>query len=140
MRAGAGAAREVGCRAGAGAAGGRRHARRRGRRHARGADPARKDMLAHRKLLVVGDPGSGKQLPEAGGVSVVQECAEGAPLRGRIEAAVLSTHFAQHHTRTAADPRHRTDSGVPGRAVRRKESRAVADYFRARLKGASARC
>jgi len=139
VRAGAGAAREVDMRAGAGAAG-------EGGMHAGGAGPGdmragpiplEEAMLAHRKLLVVGDPGSGKStFLKRVAFRLCKQWAEGAPLPVRIEAAVLSTHIAQHHTRTGPADASSPD-WIPvflGAQCDEKNRGLSADYFRARLK------
>jgi formylglycine-generating enzyme required for sulfatase activity len=102
-----------------------------------GPIPLEEAMLAHRKLLVVGDPGSGKStFLKRVAFHSCKQWAEGAPLPVRIEAAVLSTYIAQQHTRTGP-----ADATAPewipmfAGAQCDEENRGLsADYFRAKLK------
>ena len=75
-----------------------------------GPIPLQEAMLAHRTLLVVGDPGSGKStFLKRVAFQLCKEWAEGAPLPVRIEAAVLSTYIAQQHAKTGP-----ADASSPG--------------------------
>ena len=66
-------------------------------------------LLAHRKLLVVGDPGSGKStFLKRVAFQLCNEYSAGGPLPVRVEAAVLSNFIAQQHESKhgPADPTH----------------------------------
>ena len=102
-----------------------------------GPIPLQEALLAHRKLLVVGDPGSGKStFLKRVAFQLCKQWAEGAPLPLRIEGAVLSTYIAQQHTKAgpadAASP-----DWIPvflGAQCDEKNRGLGADYFRAKLK------
>jgi formylglycine-generating enzyme required for sulfatase activity len=69
--------------------------------------PLQEALLAHRKLLVVGDPGSGKStFLKRVAFQLCNEYQAGGLLPVRIEAAVLSAYIAQQHERKLgpADP------------------------------------
>ncbi len=100
--------------------------------------PLQEALRAHRKLLVVGDPGAGKStFLKRVAFQLCQDWTEGAPLPVRIEAAVLSTYIAQQHEqkRGPADPA--SPEWIPvflGAQCEEKNRDLGADYFRARLK------
>jgi formylglycine-generating enzyme required for sulfatase activity len=107
-----------------------------------GPIPLQEALLAHRKLLVVGDPGSGKStfLKRV----AFQLCRDwaAAPLVGaapfpvRIEAAELSAYIAQQHTKTGPAGASSPD-WIPlflGAQCEEKNRDLPADYFRSRLK------
>lgn len=102
-----------------------------------GPIPLQEAMLAHRKLLVVGDPGSGKStFLKRVAFQLCKEWAEGAPLPVRIEAAVLSTYIAQQHTKTGPADASSPD-WIPvflGAQCDEKNRGLGCDYFRAKLK------
>jgi formylglycine-generating enzyme required for sulfatase activity len=102
-----------------------------------GPIPLQEAMLAHRKLLVVGDPGSGKStFLKRVAFELCKEWAEGAALPVRIEAAVLSTYIAQQHTKTGPADAVSPD-WIPvflGAQCAEKNRELSADYFRAKLK------
>ena len=65
-----------------------------------GPIPLQEALLTHRKLLVVGDPGSGKStFLKRVAFQLCRDWTESAPLPVRIEAAVVSTYIAQQHTK-----------------------------------------
>ena len=99
--------------------------------------PLQEALLAHRKLLVVGDPGSGKStFLKRVAFQLCNDYARGGPLPIRIEAAVLSTYIAQQHTKTGpADPA--SPEWIPlfmGDQCDQKNRDLGAAYFRAALK------
>ena len=102
-----------------------------------GPVPLQEALLAHRKLLVVGDPGSGKStFLKRVAFQLCKDWAENAPLPVRIEAAVLSTYIAQQHTRTGP-----ADASSPewiplflDAECDEKNRGLAAGYFRAKLK------
>jgi formylglycine-generating enzyme required for sulfatase activity len=102
-----------------------------------GPVPLEEAMLAHRRLLVVGDPGSGKStFLKRVAFDLSKDWAEGAPLPVRLEAAVLSTYIAQRHTKTGPASSTSPD-WIPlclGTQCEEKNLGLEADYFRAKLK------
>jgi formylglycine-generating enzyme required for sulfatase activity len=101
-----------------------------------GSIPLQEALPAHRKLLVVGDPGAGKStFLKRVTFQLCNQYATGGPLPVRIEAAVLSTYIAQQHTRTGP-----ADASSPewiplflGAQCGEKNRGLGADYFRAKL-------
>ena len=66
-----------------------------------GAIPLQEALAAHRKLLVVGDPGAGKStFLKRVAFHLCRDWKEGAPLPVRMEAAVLSNFISQRHPKT----------------------------------------
>ena len=102
-----------------------------------GPIPLQEAMRAHRKLLVVGDPGSGKStFLKRVAFQLCKEWVEGAPLPVRIEAAVLSAYIAQQHPKTGPADASSPD-WIPvflGAQCDEKNRGLGADYFRARLR------
>ena len=94
-------------------------------------------MAAHRKLLVVGDPGSGKStFLKRVAFDLSGDWKESEPLPVRMEAAVLSTYIAMQHGKHGP-----ADAAAPewiplflGAQCEEKNRNLPADYFRARLK------
>ena len=99
--------------------------------------PLQEALRAHRKLLVVGDPGSGKStFLKRVAFQLCNEYATGGPLPIRIEAAVLSTYIAQQHTKTGPADASSPD-WIPvflGAQCDEKNRGLGTDCFRARLK------
>ena len=100
--------------------------------------PLQEVLLAHRKLLVVGDPGSGKStfLRRV----AFQSCnlyASGGLLPVRIEAAVLSSYIAQQQDKKLGPADPASPEWIPvflGAQCEEKNRGLGSDYFRAKLK------
>jgi predicted NACHT family NTPase len=94
-------------------------------------------MAAHRKLLVVGDPGSGKStFLKRVAFDLSRDWKEREALPVRIEAAVLSTYIALQHGKTGP-PDPASPEWIPlflGTQCEEKNRNLAADYFRDRLK------
>jgi len=99
--------------------------------------PLQEALLAHRNLLVVGDPGSGKStFLKRVAFELCRDWTENAPLPVRIEAAVFSTYIVQQHTRTGPADASSPD-WIPvflGAQCEEKNRDLGVDYFRAKLK------
>lgn len=100
--------------------------------------PLQEALPAHRKLLLVGDPGSGKStFLKRVAFQLCNEHATGGPLPVRIEAAVLSTYIAQQHEQKLGPADPASPDWIPvflGAQCDEKNRGLGADYFRARLK------
>ena len=100
--------------------------------------PLQEALLAHRKLLVVGDPGAGKStFLKRVAFQLCQSWAEGAPLPVRIEAAVLSAYIVQQHEAKLGPADPASPEWIPvfvGAQCNEKNRGLGSDYFRARLK------
>jgi formylglycine-generating enzyme required for sulfatase activity len=94
-------------------------------------------VRAHRELLVVGDPGSGKStFLKRVAFDLCKEWVESSPLPVRMEAGVLSTYIAQQHTKIGPADVSSPD-WIPvflGAQCEEKNQVLGADYFRAKLK------
>jgi predicted NACHT family NTPase len=99
--------------------------------------PLQEALLAQRKLLVVGDPGSGKStFLKRVAFQLANGYAAGSPLPVRIEAAVLSTYITQQQEKKLglADPA--SPDWIPlfaGAQCAERNRGLPADYFRAEL-------
>ena len=100
--------------------------------------PLQEAMLAHRKLLVVGDPGSGKStFLKRVAFQLCNENPSGGPLPVRIEAAVFSAYIAQQHEKKLGPADPASPEWIPvfeGAQCDEKNRELGADYFRASLK------
>jgi formylglycine-generating enzyme required for sulfatase activity len=102
-----------------------------------GPIPLREALLAHRKLLVTGDPGSGKStFLKREAFRLCKDWTESAPLPVHVEAAVLSTYIAQQHEQKLGPADPASPEWIPlflGAQCGEKNRGLGADYFRARL-------
>lgn len=103
-----------------------------------GPIPLQEVLLAHRKLLVVGDPGSGKSTFLKRVVfQLCKDWTESAPFPVHLEAAVLSTYIARQHEQKLGPADPASPDWIPvflGAQCDEKNRGLPADYFRARLK------
>jgi formylglycine-generating enzyme required for sulfatase activity len=103
-----------------------------------GSVPLQEVLPAHRKLLVVGDPGSGKStFLKRVSFQLCSEYETGGPLPVRIEAAVLSAYIARQQDQKLGPADPASPEWIPlflGAQCEEKNRGLGADYFRARLK------
>ena len=103
-----------------------------------GPIPLQEALLAHRKLLVVGDPGSGKStFLKRVAFQLSRDWTESAQLPVRIEAAVLSTYIDQQHEKKLGPADLTSPEWIPvflGAECDEKNRELTAEYFRAKLK------
>jgi formylglycine-generating enzyme required for sulfatase activity len=99
--------------------------------------PLQEAVLANRKLLVVGDPGSGKStFLKRVAFQLCNEYVTGGALPVRIEAAVLTTYVAQQHERRLGPADPASPGWIPvflGAQCDEKNRGLPAEYFRAQL-------
>jgi len=103
-----------------------------------GAIPLQEAMLAQRKLLVVGDPGSGKStFLKRVAFHACAEYAKGGPLPLRMEAAVLAAFVVQQQERKEGPADPASPEWIPrfmGAQCEEKNRALSTEYFRAALK------
>jgi formylglycine-generating enzyme required for sulfatase activity len=103
-----------------------------------GSIPLQEVLPAHRKLLVVGDPGSGKStFLRRVAFKLCNDYAGGGPLPIRMEAAVLSTYIARQQEQGRGPADAASPDWIPvflGAQCDEKNRGLGADYFRAGLK------
>lgn len=100
--------------------------------------PLQEALPAHRKLLVVGDPGAGKStFLKRVTFKLCNEYPTGGPLPVRIEAAVLCTYIARQHEQKLGPADPASPDWIPvflGAQCDEKNRDLPTEYFRARLK------
>jgi len=100
--------------------------------------PLQEALLAHRKLLVVGDPGAGKStFLKRVAFQLCNEYAGGGLLPLRIEAAVLASYISQQQEKRLGPADAASPDWLPvfmGAQCDEKNRGLGADYFRAKLK------
>jgi hypothetical protein len=100
--------------------------------------PLQEALLAHRKLLVVGDPGSGKStFLKRVAFQLCNEYATGGVLPVRMEAAVLASFISQQQEKKLGPADAASPEWIPlfaGAQCDEKNRGLGADYFRERLK------
>ena len=100
--------------------------------------PLLEAVLAHRRLLVVGDPGSGKStLLKRIAFDASKEYASGGPLPLRIEASVLCGYVARQQEQKQGPANPASPQWIPlfaGAQCEERNCELGADYFRAALK------
>jgi formylglycine-generating enzyme required for sulfatase activity len=100
--------------------------------------PLQEALAAYRKLMVVGDPGSGKStFLKRVAFQLCNDYVTGGLLPARIEAAVLSAYIAQQHGHKLGPADPASPDWIPvflGAQCEEKNRGLGADYFRAALK------
>jgi len=100
--------------------------------------PLQEALLAHRKLLVVGDPGSGKStFLKRVAFQLCNEYATGGLLPVRMEAAVFASFISQQQEKKLGPADAASPEWIPlfaGAQCDEKNRGLGADYFRERLK------